>query len=761
MLLAPKAEFLTERLSASQTLGLLLQTCLGFVRRQFWVMLACLFLAFVAGASYLLITPSTYTASATMLIESRKGGVQQKSVLGDAPIDTGWIDSQIGVLAIEREQIGQLVAKKLELAKRPEIFEPDDGIASNLIGAITSLFHGQNDNDSAPEKSEEELTQRAAGEVARRLEVKRLGFSYLVNINFSSHSHQLAVKVANAASDAYLVAELKAKSQNLRQASDWLQERYHSLREQASDAERAVIEFKSKNNIVTAGGKLINDLQLTEINNRIGEARAKTADQQARLNQIEAVLAGQQDSGTVDTTVADALNNPIVTRLRGQYLDIVNKEADWSKRWGRDHKAVVNLRNQARDIRTSTHEELKRIAESYKSDLEIAKRNQAGLEKELAAIVFRIPNEAQISLRGLETSAQSYRTLYDNFLQNYTESVQQQSSPIPETRVIAYASGANKSHPSTPRVAIMTILAGIALGIGLGVLREALDRSFRTTAQVQTELQTDCLALIPRWENHSGWSIFSRQQLLTNPKLVNCPAAGTLRLVKDAPFSRFAEALRGLKLAADLRGERGTAKVIGLTSALPREGKSTIAAALAGLIGQSGGRVILVDCDLRNPALSRSLAPSADAGLIDVLAGDRSLEQTIWTEPGTDLAFLPAGNVSRLTNSVQILRGDALKRLFGGMRLKYDYIIVDLSPLAPVVDVRATTDLVDSYIFLIEWGHTKVDVVKQALKEAGGIYDNLLGVVLNKVDTNLMARYEGYRAQYYRNKSFARYGYKD
>jgi succinoglycan biosynthesis transport protein ExoP len=115
-----------------------------------------------------------------------------------------------------------------------------------------------------------------------------------------------------------------------------------------------------------------------------------------------------------------------------------------------------------------------------------------------------------------------------------------------------------------------------------------------------------------------------------------------------------------------------------------------------------------------------------------------------------------------LVNSAQILQGNAIKSLFDDvLRSTYDYIIVDLSPLAPVVDVRATTGLVDSYIFLIEWGQTKVDVVKQALKEADGIHDNLLGVVLNKVDMQVMARYEGYRSQYYRNKYFARYGYKD
>jgi succinoglycan biosynthesis transport protein ExoP len=349
---------------------------LGLVRRQFRVILICLILAVSVGALYLLVTPPTYTAGATMLLDSRKGGIQQKSVLGDATID---VDSQIGVLTVERDKIGLLVAQKLELGKNPEVFKPDDGILSRFPANIFGLFQA---DDPEPEttQSESARTEQAAGAVAGGLDVKRVGLSYLVNINFSSHSPDLAAKIANAAADAYVVAEMNAKSQGLRQASDWLQERYQTLRDQASAADRAVIEFKSKNNIVTAGGKLINDQQIAEINNRLSGARAHTADQQARLSQIEGVIKGQETSGTVDTTVRDALVSPIITRLRGQYLDLMAKEADWSVRFGRNHQAVVNLRNQARDIRNSTHQELMRIAEAYRSDLEIAKNNLNSFE---------------------------------------------------------------------------------------------------------------------------------------------------------------------------------------------------------------------------------------------------------------------------------------------------------------------------------------------------------------------------------------------
>ena len=111
------------------------------------------------------------------------------------------------------------------------------------------------------------------------------------------------------------------------------------------------------------------------------------------------------------------------------------------------------------------------------------------------------------------------------------------------------------------------------------------------------------------------------------------------------------------------------------------------------------------------------------------------------------MVFLPAVVTSRVAHTSEILASDATKKLFDKLRQSYDYIVVDLSPLAPIVDVRATTHLVDSYIFVIEWGRTKIDVVKHALAAAQGVYENLLGVVLNKVDMNRFGRYIGHDQQ--------------
>jgi succinoglycan biosynthesis transport protein ExoP len=219
--------------------------------------------------------------------------------------------------------------------------------------------------------------------------------------------------------------------------------------------------------------------------------------------------------------------------------------------------------------------------------------------------------------------------------------------------------------------------------------------------------------------------------------------------------------MRSIKLAIDRAGITKTNKVIGFTSSLPREGKSTTAASLALCIGQSGASVILLDCDLRNPTLTRSLTPDAKAGLFEVLSGQLPLEDAIWTDQNHLTAFLPAIVKPQFVNTAEILASRSVSAFFDKLRANYDYVLVDLPPLGPVVDTHATTHLIDSYIFVIQWGCTKIDVVEHALSRAPGVYENSLGALLNSVDMCRINAYDRKSASYYKNNLYHQYGRTD
>jgi polysaccharide biosynthesis transport protein len=173
-------------------------------------------------------------------------------------------------------------------------------------------------------------------------------------------------------------------------------------------------------------------------------------------------------------------------------------------------------------------------------------------------------------------------------------------------------------------------------------------------------------------------------------------------------------------------------------------------AARAAMIAHSGSRVILVDANLRKPRLSRIFSPHTSAGLVEVAKGQTALADVIWTDSESGLTFLPAGPKSaNMLYPNEILASTAIKSLFGNLRNAFDYVIVDLAPLAPVVDTRTTTNYIDSYVYVIGWGQTKFDVVKHCLSNAPEVYDRLLGVVLNKANMSSLQRFEPYQTGYY------------
>jgi succinoglycan biosynthesis transport protein ExoP len=759
MLQTPKPAIATtaetrEHGSASEFYSSLLK----FVYRQMPVIASVTVLALVLGAIYVLNTPASYTAQATMIIDTHKLNIfQQNSIVGDLPIDSASVESQVEIL--RSENIALAVIKELRLTSDPEFVGPGGGLVGNLVAQITDWLGG-----GGPD-SQFELQRRATERFADRLRVKRVGLSYILDIRFRARNPERAAQIANAVADAYITDQLEAKYKATQRASVWLQDRIRELREQSSTAERAVVAFKSKHNIVDSGGKLMNEQQLSELNSQLVLAQAHTAETRARLDRIQQIVKME----VPDATVTDTLKNDVITKLRQQYLELKAREADWSARYGSNHLAAVNLRNQMFQLRQSILDELGRIAETYKSDYEIAKQREAAIQKGVSQAISesQTTNEAQVTLHELESTAQSYKSLYDNFLQRYMESVQQQTFPITEARVITAATPPlSKSDPKPLLILSLAGALGIALGLGVARLRDLTDRVFRTTAQVQSILNTSCIGIVPVL---GGGKPAGRKASPPPQASVPIPAGGRIIArngdifwnVVDSPFSRSAESIRAIKVAADLSAGDKATKVVGVTSALPNEGKSTIAACLAEVMAQGGSRVILVDADLRNPSLTRRLAPQADAGLLEFLAGSAALADIVWTDPSTGLKFIPTVLKDQISRTHEIFRLAATKAFIQRLRSEYDYVIVDFSPLAPVVDVRTATHLVDSFVFVIEWGRTKIDAVELALQDARGVYENLIGVVLNKANIDVLNRYENYRGSYYYNKYYARYGYTD
>ena len=191
------------------------------------------------------------------------------------------------------------------------------------------------------------------------------------------------------------------------------------------------------------------------------------------------------------------------------------------------------------------------------------------------------------------------------------------------------------------------------------------------------------------------------------------------------------------------------ARVVGIVSALPREGKSTVSANLAYLIAQTGSQVLLIDADLRMSSLTRLIAPAAEQGLLSVLDGGMALSDAIWRDPLTGLEFLPSPTRGRNADTNEIVASSAMERLLAAAREQYDYVIVDLPPLAPVVDAKAIARFLDAFVLVIHWGETSLDILVETLGNAEIIHEKLLGALLNRANLASMTRAEGYKGRSY------------
>jgi succinoglycan biosynthesis transport protein ExoP len=755
----------------------------GLLQRQWILILGTTAVFLTIAIIYLIVTPPVFSARAIMIIDAKKEpSFQQQTAQYEAPIDTSFVSSQVEIL--KSDNIASAVIKKLNLTNSPEF----GGDRSGSVNASPSTI-AEEDKKVASRRE-----VNAVGGLVGRLTVNRVGLTYIIEIIYRSLDPDRAAQIANTVADTYITDQLNAKYEAARRAAVWLQDRINELHDQVAAAETAVVDFKKKHNLVNIGGpgdRLIGQQQISELNTNLVASRAAAAEAKARLDRINEVLK----SGSVNATVTDTLKSDVVSRLRSQYFDLSLREADWSSRYGKDHLAAVNLRKQMQDIRDAIFEEVKRLAETYKSDLEIATQREEGLRNELSRTVAQsqTSDSAEITLRQLEASAQSYKTLYNNFLQRYTESVQQQSFPISEARLISPATPPTaKSSPKTLFILGVSCLFGSVLGFGIGWLRDRADRAFRTTEDVEHFLDLDCLALVPKSAGIASkpsrppgakdeWnSLYKELENSSRKKTESGSSKGSVsgssmdtrasserRIMRHdnsaiwtasrQPLSVFTEALRALKLALDLNRLVKTNNIIGFTSSLPNEGKSTIAGALAQLMSLGGARCLLVDGDLRNPTLSRQLARDAQAGLLEVLSGKFPLEDVLWKDSSTNMTFLPMVARSRLTNTSDILASAAVQQFFAKLRESYDYVIVDFSPISPVVDVRATAQWVDAYVYIIEWGVTKPDLVQYALKNAPELRENILGVVLNKVDLNVLKRYGSKYKDYLSEKYIGRY----
>ncbi len=355
----------------------------------------------------------------------------------------------------------------------------------------------------------------------------------------------------------------------------------------------------------------------------------------------------------------------------------------------------------------------------------------------------------QLTLAELESTTESYRKIYEAYQQAFTQAVQRQSFPVSNARVITSATRPlSKSSPRGRLILAFAALAGTLIGIGLAFIRQSLDNTVRSARQIRTKIGLPCLALMPRLGRPSRFFPSLTRSYVPLPPPSRAPKAASpaaaitsalpaeynFRIAIDVPFSPFSNALKTLRTGIAHADPRHTMRCIGITSAMPREGKSMVAGNLATLYALSSGRTLIIDADIHNSTASRYFAPRVTAGLLEVVTGIADLDRALIKGSGFVPDVLPIAVKEAAPVSYEQLTSEKMQALLNSLRTQYDMIVVDLPPVNPVVDGVSIAALLDGVVVVAEWGRTPLELLAEVTATLNTAQANVLGVVITKAD---------------------------
>ncbi len=710
----------------------------GALKRRLWVIVGVIVAGVSLAAAYAFSTTPYYTATASLLLDPRERQVVDvEAVLSGLPPDSNAVDTEVEV--IKSPDLIERVIAKLNLMRDPEINVALQPPGLSPVAFLKSLLPEPPTSDAERDMIE---FQDAVALMADRMAVRRSGLTYVINVSFTSEEPAKAALIANTIAELYLVDQLEAKFDATQRANTWLAERLDGLRREVNAAERAVERFRADNNLTDVEGTLINEQQLSEINAQLIIARSDLARDEARLRTLENLLR----SGSNADSLSEAVNSETITRLREQQAQVVREKAELETRYGARHPQIVRVNRELVDLQNQIGDEIRRIISSLRGEVNITRERVNSLNRDLRSLETESSSnqQAMVQLRELSREAEASRTLYESFLSRFKETTESGSFQEADARVIAKASQpVDPSWPKKPLIlALAFVLAGL-VGVGIAFLLEQLENGFHATGQVEKMLGFPVLTVVPRLRDRMAKDKDGR---VLSPQ--------DYMLYK--PFSGFAEAFRTLATALTLSDIDNPPKVVLFTSSMPAEGKTTSAICFARSQAKAGKKVIIVDCDLRNSAMTDRLDMKASLGLVELLSGSASMGEVAIKDEDSGLVILPL--TSKPSNPQGFLQSAAFKDLIAKLRASFDLVVFDSAPLLPVSDTQILASMADQAVFAVRWQATPRDASLAGIKELMHSTDRIAGVLFTQVDMVKQGKYNygygyGDATQYYRSYS--------
>ncbi len=680
-----------------------------------WTILAVAFVMVSLVAIFAFKTKPIYQAVSKVALEAEPPRFQNVQDLDQPqPTDGTFLATQVNVLS--SNDLAWETIQQLHLDENPEF--------SSV--APKAAAHPGN-----PDAAESGLIRIFEG----ALNVQLINGTRIVQVGFESPDPRLAARVVNALVSNYTEYNFRTKFDATRQASAWMEQRLAELKSKVEKSQQALVDYERNNSIVAIGGdQSVMEQRLGNLSQDLTAAQNDLAQKQS-LYQL--AQANPEEVGVL-------VQDPLLQTLQGKIGDLQAQYADTLAQYGPKFPKVVRLHDQLQKIDSLMGQQRKQVLDRIGHDYQAA----LGREKILASRMDQEKtdigkaNQLQIQQNILKHEFQTNQDLYDGLLMHVKNAMVSAGMHANNVHVIDHA-----LVPTTPvrprrgREIAVGLIVGLMLGITVAFVQEGFDSSIKNADDVERFIPAPALAVIP-----SAASVGPRRSWRTIGGAATPLKNGTVGLaVTKTPSSPIAESFRTLRTSILLSTAPRPPQSILVTSSQPQEGKTSTSLNLAQSLAQRGGKVLIIDSDLRKPGIARVLGLQAAKGLSGVLTGAYSLDEAlIYVEPPVNLWVLTSGPSP--PNPAELLSSPAMEDLLKDLKSRFDYLVLDSPPLLAVTDATVLSAVVDGVVLVVESGATPRNGLVRSfrmLQDAGG---RVLGTVINKMDL----RHDGYYGYSYR-----------
>jgi capsular exopolysaccharide synthesis family protein len=739
------------------------------IRKRKWLVLAVTVIATTIVTVESFRTKTSYQATVMVALNNDNPAVVKlgKTVLG--------LDNnerlKTDLLLLRTYPLLAKVVVRYRLNEDPAFLQADDrktvmDAARTIIGKFRGAVGqggpgGLSNSDSPPPQIDGQLSheevERLTPYIAKldaSLYVSQVEETRAIQISFTHTDPAAASKIANGVAQVFVDESFASKTAKSSNSATWLDRTTRQLKAQMEEAEAVLADYSKNNGIFFSTDEKQNLVvgKLADLYDRSLKAEVN-ADSKASL--YEEVKQGRV------TRLPEAFSDPGImqnqTKLGGLQIELAQLIATF----GPENPKVVATRNQIRELERLVSDSTKNLEGRLKAEAERASREEKLLKDSFEAAKAEAiqQNQASIRFNILKQNVETTKALYNDFLQKTNQAQIEQRQEANDLRIIDPA----RAVPVGPRRA-RAILVGLALslaaGVGLALLLDYLDNTVKNVEDVARATQLPTLALIPSMHVIGRRMIAGRssgRQTPPPPGAARANIGGLLArgmqplgdgLAALGTLSPVVESYRMLRTAILLSTAGAPPKTILITSSQPGEGKTTTAVNTAISLSQLGVSVLLIDADLRRPAVHSAFKIPHSRGLSNYLSSQTPLDELIIKLPIPNLSVLPCGPIP--PNPAELISSDHMKELLRALSQQFDHILIDSPPLISVTDPVILSTMVDGSIFVVQAGKSSWELVRRARRDLAASGARVLGVVLNNVNV----KREGYDDyDYYRYTS--------